>query len=152
MARISSVLSTLAAALSVAPEEVSAWLKLPRPVGDPYIPDGKSSLLHEHERSALDELIRAITRDRGEVGGEREHGSTPKTPAGVSPAHVTGDDEGPVELAKQDEDSTVLVPVEQLHPTAPAEVELPQAARRFPPGGSKKQQLAAVQDGAEHQE
>lgn len=115
------------------------------------LPVSRPVVIYDAARVSDDDLLRVLGERlrAAKDGGEHEHSSASNKPAGVSPAQVTGDDEGPVEPANQDEDSTALAPVEQLHPTAPAEVELPQAARRFPPGGSKKQQLAAVQDGAE---
>lgn len=101
----------VAEALGVSPETVSEWIGLARPVGRPYEPDGSSSLLYEHERAALDELIRAITRGREEkAGGERADSSAPKTSAGDEPAGKVhdlnqpdqGDPAPPADIAARD--------------------------------------------------
>ena len=76
----------VAEALGVSPETVSDWLGLARPVGKTFEPDEASSLLYDHERAALNELIRAITRDRREAGEEHEGRSAPMNPVGESPA------------------------------------------------------------------
>lgn len=76
----------IAGALGVAPEVVSGWLDMPRPVGASYAPAAEASLLYEHERDALDELIRAITRGRREAGGGDAERAASKTQAPVSGA------------------------------------------------------------------
>lgn len=81
-----ATVQAVAKALRVAPEEVSAWIEMTRPVRGEYQPDPTSSLLYDHERAAFDELIRAVTRGRRREEGGSGGDSAPKTPAGGSPA------------------------------------------------------------------
>src|SRR5690606_21953060 len=54
----------IARALNVKPEDVSGWLRNSARVSEPYTPTEESALLTDHERDALDDLIRAIARGR----------------------------------------------------------------------------------------
>jgi len=91
----------VAEALGVSPQTVSDWLNLDRPVGKTFEPDEASSLLYDHERAALNELIRAITRDRREAGEDRDERSAPMNPAGESPAQDDAPEGDVVEIHRR---------------------------------------------------
>lgn len=76
----------VARALRVRPEVVSGWLGDRRPVRGPYVPVPESALLSDHERDALDTLIRAIARGRAEES-DGDGNAAPKTqePSGSAP-------------------------------------------------------------------
>lgn len=71
------LVARVAKALRVKPEQVSQWLELPRKVRGPYEPPAESRFLTDPERDAITGLIKAITTDRLEGGGEHADSSAP---------------------------------------------------------------------------
>lgn len=75
--------AAVAEALKVSVAQVSRWLDLSVEVGGPYEPPPSSMYLTEPEREAISRLIKVMTSDRLEGGGE--HGDSAPTSDGPAP-------------------------------------------------------------------
>lgn len=95
-----ATIQALALALRVRPGLVSEWIgQGSSPVGEPYVPVDEAALLSQHERDALDDLIRAIARGRREDG---EHGGN------AAPTKEAGDSAGDTEISNADQLATEM--------------------------------------------
>jgi len=72
------LVARVAKELRVKPELVSQWLELPTRVRGPYEPPSESRYLTDPERDAITGLIKAITTDRLEGGGEHDRSAPTK--------------------------------------------------------------------------